>query len=210
MNDSLHIPVDLEHSGLRGAVLGAFVFGSAAVCGLTTLLFPNVGIFFAAIAGIALGVGGAALLERTLKGRWLSGRELNIDAAGIRLIRKGAVESAIDPSAQVTVLRWRFQSRARRRIPKGWFVIAFAIAADDTTISVYTLMSPQAVEAMPGQERFKTLTPPAKSGSASEDMRLAGEQRRLHEAEIQRWQNGAEVTNADFTAILARVDAWFG
>jgi len=210
MNDTLRVPVDIEHAGLRGAVLIAFIVTSAVMCALSALLVPDGGLLLAGVVALLLGIGAAALLERSLKGRWLSGRELHVDAGGLRLIRKQQVEKAIDAGAQVEVLRWRFQTRKQRRLPKGWYVAALALMTDDRVVALYTVMSPQRMDALPGADRFKTLMPPAKTGSATEDMRLAGEQRRLHEAETARWNSGAELTNDAFEAALSRIDMLFG
>jgi hypothetical protein len=210
MKDTLRYPVDIEHVGLRAAVLVTFFAASAIVCALSMLLVPDGGLLVAGVVAVLLGIGAAALLERSLKGRWLSGRELHLDAGGLRLMRKGEVEKAIDAGAQVEVLRWRFQARKQRRIPKGWYVVALALLTDETTVALYTLMSPQRLEAVRAADRFKTLMPPAKTGSATEDMRLAGEQRRLHEAEVARWNSGAELSNDAFEAALSRIDMLFG
>lgn len=210
MNDTLRFPVDIEHAGLRAAVLVTFFAASFVVCGLSMVLVPDGGLLVAGIVALLIGIGAAALLERSLKGRWLSGRELHVDAGGLRLLRTGQVEKAIDAGAQVELLRWRFQARKQRRIPKGWFVVALALMTDETVVALYTLMSPERLESMPNADRFKTLMPPAKTGSVTEDMRLAGEQRRLHEAEVARWNTGAELSNDAFESALLRIDMLFG
>lgn len=210
MNDTLRVPVDIEHAGLRAAVLVTFFAASGIVCALSILLVPDGGFLLAGVIALLLGIGAAALLERSLKGRWLSGRELHVDAGGLRLMRNGQVEKAIAVGSEVEVLRWRFQARKQRRLPKGWYVVALALMTDDNTVSLYTVISPQHMEVLPGADRFKTLMPPAKTGSATEDMRLAGEQRRLHEAEAARWNSGAELTNDAFEAALSRIDMLFG
>ncbi len=211
MNETLHFPVDIEHAGLRGAVLLAFLAAALLVCGLTTVVTPNLGVLIAGGVGLAAGVGAAALAERGLKGRWLSGRELHLDAGGVRLLRKSEIETALDAGVSADVLRWHFQSRKQRRVPKGWFVVAVALVADDErAIVLYTLLSPERFDTLPTRERFKALLPPAKTGSAAEDMRLAGEQRRLHEAEVRRWNSGAELTPDAFEAALKHIDTLFG
>lgn len=208
--NNLRFPVDIEHSGLRAAVFVTFLMASAGVCGLSFVVFPSAGALAAVVVGLAIGIGAAALIERTLKGRWLSGREVQLDTGGIRLLRAGQQETAIDIGAQVEVLRWCFQTRGKRRVPKGWYVVAVAVASEDATIALYTLMSPEKFEALPDRERFKVLQSEKKTEAQPQDMRMAGEQRRLHEAEAHRWHAGAELVNEAFATTLERIHTLFG
>ncbi len=99
---------------------------------------------------------------------------------------------------------WQFEITKRARIPKGWHMIACALEQDGVYLPAYTFVSPEDFESMERTGRFTKLLSKKelKSQGMGQDMRLAGEQRRLHKAEAQRWMYGAEMTQADFSAYL--------
>jgi hypothetical protein len=207
MNETVRFAVDPEHGGLRFAVFGGFLFGGLAICSLITFVLPGGQVGLGILLGLLGGVGLAVALERSLKGRWLSGRSLEIDGAHVRLLQQEVLQMDIEPAA-AEVVYWRFQPRKRGRVPAGWWLVACGLVHEDRRLSLFTLMSEDAFQALPNHERFKILVKSEqKNNAAAEQIRLAGEQRRLYEAEAHRWQFGAELQQADFAVCLARLEA---
>lgn len=211
MTETLRIPVDPEHTGLRLAVTGAFFGVSAAVSIALIVLLPRDLCAAYVLVGLAAGYGGALLVERQLRGRWHSGRTVELDPAGVRLLAKGSVERSAAVGLDTDVLCWRFEIRNRRgMIPKGWYLLACALRQQDKIIAVYTFMSPQTFDALPSRDRFKLLQGRERGRNTADDMRLAGEQKRLYEAETQRWREGAEMPADQFIAYTERITSMFG
>ncbi len=213
-HEALTIPVDTEHGGIRLVVLGAFIaawlIGYAVVSAITI----SEGINFLAItAGFLAGAVIAVPLERILKGRWQSGRVAIIDGQGVRLAKRTTVQTQIHAADQASAVFWRFEVQRRTRIPKGWSMIACALESEGRYLAVYTFVSPTTLENYPGGERFKRLISRKERSKSGDDvrgeMRLAGEQRRLLEAETHRWMDGAEMTLEHFQTYLTAVETRF-
>jgi hypothetical protein len=207
----MRIAVDAEHSGLR-LVVTLMLFVAAAVAFVfINLALPSLGWLISLVISVIFGYGLAAGLERQLKRRWPSGRAIEIGASGVRLLRREVLEQAVDSARPSELLCWRFEVRGRGRVPKGWWMVACGLAQGDALIAAYTFMSPQRLETLPGRERFTQLTAPKASlPESGADLRLAGEQKRLKDAEYRRWQDGAEMTNSDFERYLEAVLPVFG
>lgn len=210
--------VDAEHGRLRLVVVAVFVLAGILAYIVINAVVPSEGLNILAILGsLAIAYGITAILEQALKRRWPSGRSIAVDAEGVTMLKNGGVEQRIDAAQPVMSLLWHFQTKRRSRVPKGWYLLACALEQDDGSVSVYTLVSPDQFKKVEDNERFKALkakSDTAKStGRGRDDLLLAGEQRRLLQAENQRWQTGAEMTLDDFSAYLKEVEtrfpAWF-
>lgn len=152
------------------------------------------------------------LVERVLRARWPSGRTVEISERGIRTVRHGTTQQEILTSQDTTTLMWRFQTRRRSRVPKGWHVLALALEQEGRYISVYTFVSPDDLSKMGADAQFTELksSKEAERGTKGRDaLLLAGEQRRLLQAEGERWTSGAEMTSVDFKAFLAQLGQQF-
>ncbi len=206
--ETLHITVDPEHGGLRFAVLGSFILvgvGGFLIAGSLLSAYSFGGILAAAI-GVIASVLVTRVVESRLKQRWPSGRTLEVSPTSIRLALKGQTQREVDPTQHVNVLTWRFPITRRTRIPKGWFVVALGLMQEHTYIAVYTFMSPEEFKSLPLADGYTILTPPKKQES---DIRLAGQQRRLREAEIWRWNEGAEISNEAFLTYFNHLKTHF-
>ena len=201
--DTLILPVDPEHTAMRMTVLGLFVAGWALSFVVLNALIPSQGFnLIAIIASFALTALLNQQLERALKRRWPSGRVLYGSSSSVQIAQRGQVQQQIQTSQQVNVLTWRFQIRRRSRVPKGWYMVACALEQDDVYLPVYTFMSPQDFEQLNAGSYFTPLVSRKEMNAGvpahQSDLRIAGEQRRLHMAESARWHSGAEMTASDF------------
>lgn len=207
-DDTLRLSVDPEHGGLRFAVLACFV--GVGILGFlisgTLLSASDFGVILSVGIGIVAAVVITRIVESRLKNRWPSGRTLEASPTSVRLALKGVTQREIDPSQHVNVLLWRFVINRRTRIPKGWYVVALALMQENIYIPVYTFMSPDDFKALPIADQYALLTAPKKQES---DIRLAGQQRRLREAEVWRWNEGAELSKEDFMTYFSHLQANF-
>jgi hypothetical protein len=210
---SLTIPVDSEHGALRLSIVGIFVVVWVITFAIANRLITNEGFNLIALI-IAFAVAGlvARGSEQILQKRWPSGRVVEMNASTIQIMSKGKVQDTINAQEPFSILMWRFQTRKRSRVPKGWFVIACALEQDDTYLAVYTFASPVDAELL--QKRFKFTTLASEKEANAKDvrqdsLRFAGEQRRLKLAETFRWNSGAEMSLADFETFINRLNGQF-
>lgn len=207
--DVFSVPVDPEHGGLRIAVVGVFLISAVILYMLTTWLIPQMSGINIIAAGVALA--GATIMtqviDRLFKQRWPSGRALRIVDDRIQLVLRDNIQREIDGGQHVNVLMWRFTISKRTRIPKGWYMVAIALHQDDVYLPVYTFVSPTEFEMMPYNKQISALQPRKKT--EMQDLKLAGQQRRLHTAEDARWSEGAEMSQADFRRYIDRLKQQF-
>ena len=197
------VPVDPEHAALRLAIIGTFDGLTIVSYLLLNSILQGEGLNIIAILGaLALGIGGMQLVDGFLKRRWPSGRSLEIAGETVRLVLRGQTQREIDGAQHVNVMMWRFEIKKRARAPKGWYVIALALMQDDIYIPVYTFVSPEDYKMLPYSSQYVKL---AARKEAEQDMRLAGQQRRMLNAEAARWNEGAEITKPDFDAYVAQL-----
>jgi hypothetical protein len=195
---NLELSVDAEHTGIRAAGCGVFALALMGSFVIFNLLMPEA--LLVILVGSLVTAGAISYFaDMRLKTLWPSGRRLFANAETIQLKRHDKEESVIHPNQQVNVLPWRFEVKRNGRVKKGWYVVALALEQDDVFIPVYTFASPDQFDKMPLKHAFDILQPPekVKAGSGRE-MRLAGQQRRLHTAEKVREMNGAEMTLPQF------------
>lgn len=208
-------PVDREHGGLRLVVLLAFLAGWIGGGLVLSALITASGLnLLAVLGGFLIGYLCSLLAERVLRTRWRSGREIQMDDAAVRLVRRGVTEAEMRHDQPVEVLAWRFEIRKRARIPKGWSMLAIALESDSQFLVAYTFVSPQMLETLTDRDHFRLLAPRnvQKRGAAAADtpsLRLAGEERRLRAAEEVRWAMGAEMTPEDFAGYRAQLASRF-
>jgi len=211
-NNSLIIPVDPEHGALRFTMIVLFMGLLVVSYLLISLVIPSESINIIAVLGaLALTFVVLQFVEKQLKKRWTSGRAVQITEEGIQVVTKGKVQETIDPQQQVNVLKWHFKIKKRARVPKGWYVVACALEQEGRYLPVYTFMSPKQYEQLEIGKHFPALMSKKdmKGQDAERDLRLAGQQRRLHTAEEFRWNEGAEMSVEDFNLYLGRLQTLF-
>ncbi len=204
----LILPVDREHMGIRFGLVGFYVIFWIITFVVMNALIPSAGPNI--IAGLIAFVGAAVgirLVDPLLKERWPSGRTVEIDAMGVRIRKRGVVESEVKSEETANILLWRFKIPRRGRMPKGWSVVACAVEQNNVYLPIYAFASPEQVERINQVARFVELIKSSNNtaGNNSESLRLAGEQRRLRLAEEHRWNDGAEMTIEDFTAFVTHM-----
>lgn len=214
MANDFRVPLDPMHGGLQMTILGSFFASGVLGAGATLLLIPN-GFLLAFIVGGAAAALTSSGLERALKHRWISGREFVANSDRIALTRHDKIETVINPQQQVNVLTWRFTVRKENpRAKKGWYVLCLGLEQDDQHIIVYTTISPDDFNDMPLSQMFvllerrKKADPQTDLGSR-QHMRKAGEQRRIHEAEVIRQFDGGDMHQEHFFELLQFLQATY-
>jgi hypothetical protein len=200
--------VDAEHGALRFSVVVSFVLLWIVLFAILNSIIPGEGVnILAIIIAFALTALLTQHIEKILKGRWPSGRAVQIDNDRIQIVKGDKVQNDIDANQRVNVLLWRFQINRRSRVPKGWFMVACALEQDNLYLPVYTFMSLKDLENIKNSTGHFTLLQSQKEAQkqGNANMRVAGEQRRLHTAESARWMEGAEMTQADFMAFIRQL-----
>lgn len=209
----LSFPVDKMHGGIRAAVMGTF-FGAGVVGFIGgVVILPNA-IPIAAITGLVFAAGGSYGIEKYLKERWPSGRELVADAERIAMEKHGEVESSVDCTGHVNVLAWHFKvKKDSPRAKKGWHVVALGLEQDDNHIIVYSVASPEDFEDMPlassftKLERKKDKSKGKGKNKSVASIRDAGEQRRLQTAEFVRGMEGGDISFEQFSDYILFLQA---
>lgn len=207
-------PLDPEHWKLRLVVFGSFFAVAFAIILLASALLSSESIsIIGVLAGLIGGYLASALAERLLKGRWHSSRSLRLSNDGVRLLKGGSVEQAVPFASTVTPLRWKFEITKRARVPKGWWMYACSLTAGDGQVTVFTFISPKDNEQFSRAAQFTRLYGRKEreklASSSPQNLRQAGEERRLREAEDHRWLLGGEMTFSDFCDLLDRLDHLF-
>jgi len=201
------LPVDVEHLGVRvivpllavAALALVLVLGPVGLAALdledtvaSSLLLP---------LAILAAIGAALLGDRLLKKYWPSGRELLVDESCLVLRDRKKPEQVLRWGERVNLLTWRFTVPRRGRVPKGYLCLAMQLLQDEQQITIYTFYDPKKLDRL---EKVEAFTPLVSRRTLQEDrlnLRVAGQQRRLLQAEDERWQNGAELVPEDFAAL---------
>ena len=210
---TLTIPVDKEHGGIRLVVIIVFVGTWIAGFFLVNMLLSGTGISLLSII-IAFGIayGASAGLEAILKRRWPSGRVVQVEHDGVKLIKKGTLQKEMMSEDPVSVILWSFTVSKRARVPKGWSMLGCALEYEGEYLAVYGFLSPAQVEAFELAPNFKKLVGKRKQADVPgvrDDLRIAGEQRRLRDAEAHRWIEGAEMQADDLITYVKRIQSQF-
>ena len=199
------LEVDREHRALQATIILSFFLGALASYSLISLALQVSGVNLIA-AAVALGAGFLISkgLEFWLKDRWRSGRRLHLETNRYYTQKRQRVQQDIQLKSDIDLLFWRFTIKRGGRIPKGWYLLGCALQQDGNYLPVYSFMPATEFEQLPQAERFIELSP-KKRMEKDGDLRLLGQQKRLHTAEIFRWNEGAELSRDDFRLFLVRI-----
>ncbi|MBN1964769.1 MAG: hypothetical protein JW910_08990 [Anaerolineae bacterium] len=203
--------VDAEHLGIR---LGVPILAGLALVGVLIGLPPllralhvsqnqlNLITFpVAVIAAVVVAYGS----DRVIKVLWPSRRQLLLDEHQLVLRNKGEAEATLSWDGRINMLTWHFTVPRRGRVPKGHLCLGMQLVQDDALITVYSFLSPKRSEEVEGFEAFHSLLSRKALDKGGLSMRAIGEQRRLREAENERWEHGAELEIDDFLDLWAEV-----
>ncbi len=201
------LPVDVEHLGVRVVVPLLAVAGLVLVLVLGPMVLAALGLEDTVASSLLLplailaAVGAALIGDRVLKRYWPSGRELLVDNSWLVLRDRKQPERVVRWDERVNLLAWRFTVPRRGRVPKGYLCLAMQLLQDEQQITVYTFYDPKKFDQIEEGDAF---TPLVSRRALQEDrlnLRVAGQQRRLLQAEDERWQNGAELIPEDFVEL---------
>ncbi len=208
------IPVDVEHGAIRVLLPVLAIGGFIAGFFLTTWLINTLNIDTASgcvafLVGLGLAAFATLTGNRLLARLFPGGRSLCLGPDTLEFRdrkRSGTASVTIDWNQRINVLAWRFTvPRTTVRAQKGWYMLGIQLLQDDAVLSLYTFMSPQEAALVPHYDTFKPLLPRTAVQNNEISLRDLAEQRRLLQAEDERWQHGAEVQRADFAALIAAV-----
>ncbi|MCS6870987.1 MAG: hypothetical protein NZ571_05970 [Anaerolineae bacterium] len=204
-------PLDVEHGGIRLALpLIAIVSFIGLLWLLSNLLRGEENGCLNAMLATAGALGLMAVSDGVLKRVWKSGRSLSVHGKTIvvRDVRsKHAPEVTFDLAQRVNVLAWRFTvKRGSPRAPRGSVLLGLQLLQNDESAALYTLVSAkQADEAIFAE--FIQLMPRNAVIQEKLPLRELAQQRRLLQAEEQRWHEGAEMRCQDFMLLVETLKA---
>ncbi len=197
----LEFEVDREHSGVR--LLGCFTFLFTSIFSyfVVSSIFSNGGLL-AVGAALAIAVAMTYLSDHLAKRYWPSNRVIQFADDMIQLLKGEQLQGAIDGGATVNLLMWHFEARRHPRVPKGWYVVANALEQDGEMIVSYSIASPADFEALPLSRLSVKYQKKKRKKGEPQNLREAGVQRRIAQAEFHRGELGAELTLDDYHAYL--------
>ncbi len=209
------LPLDTEHAGIRLALPLLTVAGFIVGFGLATVVSSALNLSsvtgcFSFVLAVGLALLTAVVGDRVLKGRWPSGRTLDLSWEGLRLRdqrtnRQGETFLAWDK--RFNLLAWRFAvQRGSARVPKGWLMLGLQLSQDEAQLTLYTFMPSKDAGALNGFGVFMPLTTRSSIEKGDLSLREMSEQRRLLKAEDERWRDGGEVRREDFPALWAEIN----
>lgn len=199
-------PLDIEHDGIRLALpLIAIVSFVGLLWLLGNLLSGEESACLRVIVAGGGALGAMALADSLLKRVWKSGRSLRLkgDKITLRDARpKRLSEVNFDLAQRVNVLAWRFTvKRGSPRAPRGSILLALQLLQNEESAALYTLISAKEADETLFAE-FIQLMPRSAVLQEKLPLRELAQQRRLLQAEEQRWHEGAEMRPQDFVALL--------
>jgi hypothetical protein len=202
---------DRYHAGVRVAALVVWFLAIAVayvVVGLIVrvVLGPasGVGVLLIVVAAIVMAQPLAWLAEKQLLVHWPSGRAAELESGQLTWRDRGQV-TRLDLRQKVNYWRWRFAVRRRHggRVPSNYHCFAIRLVQGDAVVSLYSFLSPAAVEALTARYPFYELRRPSDNAKPS----LGGRDAMFLAAEHSRWESGAELDPADFEALIAHLAA---
>lgn len=205
------LQADRYHTGLRLATLGLWFGAIGAIffigLGLGNLIFGLVvGVGYLILFLVALFAAQplAAWGEQQLIARWPSGRAIRLASGRLTMHEKTGV-TPFDLTQKVNHWRWRFEIRGRRggRVPNGHFCFALRLVQGEAAIILYAFFPPSQAKETEARFPFYDLRPLAGQGKIP----LGGREAIYLTAEHARWDIGAELTPADFDALLTHLTA---
>lgn len=224
---------DPEHSWLRLAVIGVLLVAFAVSFFSLYWLLPNIGgsifgdyaLFLSCLGGLMLALAISALAEFAFKRRWHSGNRLILDESGITAEKQGEESDIMAWHRRISVTKWYFPLRGfprggrERRVPSSWFCFACQLRQDDKQMIVHSYLSPGKGEPLLDSGMYHKIRPgdyhegsslrklvSAPSRPTIPKSVLAGDDGIYWLAERRRWNDGLELTPADFQTFIRFVD----
>lgn len=226
---------DPEHAGIRlllmPLLITGFLVGYSLLRVVLAWIIPG-SEFLTAIAcvgGLPLGLGLAYVGENLLKRFWRSGRAVVIENAGISLQHHNQTVRRFQPQANLNLVKWAFPLSAyprggrERRAPRQWLCLACQLRQEEARLVAHTFLPPKEAHDLIQTYGFHTIDPadvydtslsgrltqPATRPSIPAAV-LAGKEGAYWAAERQRWQEGVELTPADFATLMAHIHQMAG
>lgn len=225
-----------EHSGIRAVVVVALAV-SYLICfwliHSASRLLPeqtsSLGFPLACLFSFPLAMGLTWLLERWLKQVWHSGYKLTLQDNTLTVSQPETDDKTFDLDANFSNLNWYFKLAGykrggrERRVADKWLCLSCQLQQDEHRVIVYTFASPKktAVYQTDHPLQFEKLRPgdiyeshgvsrfgpPTRPHKLPPEV-LSGKNGRYWLAEQRRWQEGLELTFADFETFLTYLQTY--
>lgn len=224
---------DQEHDRLRALVLVVIVILLIISFVLLRTLFtlashsglPDYATVLSCLGSLPISLGLTWVLEQQLKRHWPSGNQVVLQDGRILVQTRHSTAVTFDLNQNATWIHWWFRmgnyprAGSERRVPKNWVCLACQWQQDDNRLVIFAFLPPagmtQLSATLPVAYQFHeiklrdvyptgfSLRLPARPEIATEILR--GADGRYWLAERRRWQEGLELTPADFQTFLQYV-----
>ncbi len=198
---SLEFEVDKEHSGVRLVGCLTFLIGAVASYLIINTIIPNGGLITVG-AALAIAVALTYGADYLSKIYWPSNRAIQFMDDLILLVKGNQIQGEINAGLNVNLIQWHFEAKRHPRVPKGWYVVANALEQDGEFIVSYSIASPSDFDALPLSRLSQKFQKKKGKKDDTRDLREAGSQRRIAQAEFHRGEYGAEMSLDDYHAYL--------
>jgi len=220
---------DPEHSGLRFAVLAAFLVSFIIFFILFAVILRSfsgslISDFYFALSclgAIPLSIAAAGIVEYAAKRRWHSGRSLVVSDEGIVATVDPEIEQRYSWDGHMSVTKWYFRlggyrrGGRERRIPADWLCFCCQVQQDEDRFVIFSYIPEEEAGQFIEDNRFfqlrpgefyeesafrRWLTPPSRPDIPTKV--LAGKTGHFWLAERRRWTKGMELEIRDFVRFM--------
>jgi hypothetical protein len=189
----------------------------------------SLGFVLACILAAPLAIGITWLLEKWLKQVWHSGYSLVLRDDGFHASQRTDDGLDFDLNGRFSHMAWYFnlagykRGGRERRVPENWLCLCCQVQQDEKRVIVYTFASPKKtavyendhpllfkkinpadIYSIHHRDRF---SPPSRPNKLPPEI-ISGKNGRYWLAEQRRWQEGFELTFADFETFLAYLQTY--
>lgn len=223
---TLHL--DPDHIGLRLVVLlTLFVSGMLGFATIRELLrlsngrLPDYTFIVSCAGAIPIALVSIWVVEIVLKRIWHSGRRIELDETGIAFVDKEDEAISFDWQDNLSIRQWTFDLAGytrvgqERQMPKRWVCLSTELFDENASIIVYTFLSRRAsLDYLEGPLPYQEINPrlvyetslqsrlgPPKRPIIPDEV-LMGKNGRYWAAEQRRWQDGHQLTQADYKTFI--------
>jgi hypothetical protein len=219
-----------EHAGIRAVIVISMVLSYLFCFWLINILgqllperMTSLGFVLACLLAAPLAIGITWLLEKWLKQVWHSGYSLVLQDTGFHVSQRTETGIDFDLNDRFSHLAWYFllagykRGGRERRVPEKWLCLCCQVQQDEERVIVYTFASPKKtavyendhpllfekinpvdIYSIHHKDRFE---PPSRPSKLPPEI-ISGKNGRYWLAEQRRWQEGLELTFADFETFI--------
>lgn len=222
---------DPDHAGIRLLILpmlgASYLLGYLIMRAVLNWLIPNSDWFslLSCVGALPVGLLVAFFAEKGLRQLWHSGRQIALDDSNIELHQKGQAPIRIQYRKPKEKLLWSFPLNSyprggrERRVPASHHCLALQLRQDEARLILFAFYPAKQAQTLLANHPFHPINPTdvydnSLTGRFTQPTQrpkippniLIGEDGKQWLAERARWQEGIELTPADFETVLNQLN----